>query len=257
MSDTLTIVKIGGQVIESAAMLPALLSAFAALPAPRILIHGGGKKASDMSRSLGIEPQMIDGRRVTDAATLDVVTMVYAGLINKQVVARLQALGVNAIGLSGADADLVRAKRRASGPIDYGFAGDVTSVNTPFLYNCLSQQMSPVICPITHDGTGQLLNTNADSIASAVAVAMAQHFRVRLLFGFEKPGVLLVPDDERTVIPHIDRAHYSKLCAEGVITAGMLPKLDNAFRAIEQGVMEVVLGDQHSLFDGRGTVVQP
>jgi acetylglutamate kinase len=255
MSEVLTIVKIGGQVIESAEMLPAFLSSFALLPAPGILIHGGGKRASDMSRALGIEPQMIDGRRVTDAATLDIVTMVYAGLINKQVVARLQALGVDAIGFSGADANLIRAKRRTSGSIDYGFVGDVTSVNSTFLCECLSQQLCPVISPITHDGAGQLLNTNADSIASAVAVAMAKHFRVRLLFGFEKPGVLLIPDDERSVIPRIDRAYYHHLRSEGVITAGMLPKLDNAFNAIEQGVAEVVLGDQYTLFDGRGTVV--
>lgn len=256
MSETLTIVKIGGQVIESPELLPALLSSFASLPAPRILVHGGGRKASDMSRALGIEPKMIDGRRVTDAATLDIVTMVYAGLINKQLVARLQSLGVDAVGFSGADANIIRAKRRTPGPVDYGFVGDVTSVNTSFLRDCLLQQLSPVISPITHDGAGQLLNTNADSIASALAVALAQHFRVRLLFGFEKPGVLLQPDDEHSVIPRIDRAYYLQLRAEGVITAGMLPKLDNAFSAIEQGVAEVVLGDRHTLFDGRGTVVQ-
>lgn len=256
MSEVLTIVKVGGQVIESAEMLPSLLSAFSLLPSPKILIHGGGKKASDFSNTMGIRPQMIAGRRVTDAATLEIVTMVYAGLINKQLVARLQALGVNAIGLSGADANLIRAKQRAPEPIDYGFVGDITAINNTFLSNCLLQQLSPVISPITHDGAGQLLNTNADSIASAVAIAMAQHFRVRLLFGFEKPGVLLVPDDERTVIPHIDRAYYAQLRAAGVITAGMIPKLDNAFSAIEKGVSEVVLGDRHTLFDGRGTVVQ-
>src|SRR5688500_17883234 len=194
------IVKIGGNIIDEEEKLRAFLKTFAAMPARKILVHGGGKLATSVATSLGVKQQMIDGRRITDAATLKVVTMVYAGYINKNIVAQLQGLGCNAIGLSGADGNLIQAHKRISNETNYGFAGDLDAVNTALLQQLLMQQLTPVCCPITHDRQGQLLNTNADTIAQSIAVALAKNFRVTLAYSFEKAGVLLDVDDESTVI---------------------------------------------------------
>jgi acetylglutamate kinase len=255
MKPVLYVIKIGGQVVENAALLGPLLDAFAALPGFKVLVHGGGKRASELSRTLGIEPAMVDGRRITDVSTLDVVTMVYAGLINKNLVAGLQARSVNALGLSGADGNAILARRRAAGAIDYGFVGDVVSVNAALLNELMQGGRCPVCCPITHDGSGQLLNTNADTIASAIAVALTEYYSVRLWYCFEKPGVLLDPDDDGSVIATLTPDVYAEYRAQGIITAGMIPKLDNAFAAIRQGVESVVIANPENVFKGAGTML--
>lgn len=237
------VVKIGGNVIDDAAALERFLTKFAALEGPKMLIHGGGKLATRLSAQLGIETQMIDGRRVTDRATLDVVTMVYAGLVNKQIVARLGALGCKAIGLSGADANVVPAVRRAPKPIDYGYVGDIVTerMNVPFLASLVEQGIVPVFCAITHDEQGSLLNSNADSVASAVAVAASKIQPTSLIFCLEKNGVLTDVDDDLSVIPTITRASFATLRADGTVNKGMLPKIEGAFRAIDGGVHCVVI----------------
>jgi acetylglutamate kinase len=256
----LTILKIGGKLLDDEARLNEALADFSKIEGAKILVHGGGKKSSELSRQLGIEPKMIEGRRITDAATLEVVTMVYAGLLNKSVVARLQSLGCDAIGLSGADGNAISAKKRPVKTIDYGFAGDVESVNKTLVINFLKQNLTPVFCAITHDGQGQLLNTNADTIATTLAVALAQDFAVTLKFCFEKNGVLLDPADENSVIEKLRPADYARYKSEGTISEGMVPKLDNAFAAIDAGVAEVVIccrgGIAPSSFQ-KGTLVTP
>lgn len=237
------VVKIGGNVIDDAAALERFLTKFAALEGPKMLIHGGGKLATRLSAQLGIETQMIDGRRVTDRATLDVVTMVYAGLVNKQIVARLGALGCKAIGLSGADANIIPAVRRAPKPIDYGYVGDIVTerMNVPFLASLVEQGIVPVFCAITHDEQGSLLNSNADSVASAVAVAASKIQPTNLIFCLEKNGVLTDVDDDLSVIPTITRESFATLRADGTVNKGMLPKIEGAFRAIDGGVHCVVI----------------
>lgn len=237
------VVKIGGNVIDDAAALERFLTKFAALEGPKMLIHGGGKLATRLSAQLGIETQMIDGRRVTDRATLDVVTMVYAGLVNKQIVARLGALGCKAIGLSGADANIIPAVRRAPKPIDYGYVGDIVTerMNVPFLASLVEQGIVPVFCAITHDEQGSLLNSNADSVASAVAVAASKIQPTNLIFCLEKNGVLTDVDDDLSVIPTITRDSFATLRADGTVNKGMLPKIEGAFRAIDGGVHCVVI----------------
>lgn len=249
----LTILKIGGKLLDDEALLGSVLSAFAKIEGAKILVHGGGKKGSEISRRLGIEPQMVEGRRITDAATLEVVTMVYAGLLNKTVVAKLQALGCNAIGLSGADGNAILAKKRGAGAIDYGFAGDIESVNTQMLISLLGGNMTPVFSPITHDGHGQLLNTNADTIARMLAVSLAQNFEVTLKFCFEKNGVLLDPSDDASVLPLLDFEAYERHKTAGVISEGMLPKLDNAFAAKNGGVREVWVCGINGVLEQYGT----
>jgi acetylglutamate kinase len=237
----LKIIKIGGNVIDHEEKLQAFLADFAGLPGLKVLVHGGGKVASDLSRTLGIEPQMVEGRRITDEATLRVVTMVYAGLINKNIVARLQAHGTNALGLTGADANIIPATKRQVGSIDYGFAGDINpdQLTGDTLARFLEQGLTPVVAPITHDQQGHLLNTNADTIASSLAVALSGHFSVQLVYCFEKAGVLLNVNDDASLIPHLTHPEYQRLKEEGVIAAGMIPKLDNAYAAIEAGVTAV------------------
>lgn len=235
----LTMLKIGGKLLDDDTQLGSALAAFASIKGPKILVHGGGKKGSEISRRLGIEPQLVEGRRITDAATLEVVTMVYAGLLNKMVVAKLQALGCNAIGLSGADGDAILAKKRGAGAMDYGFAGDVETVNNSLIISFLENNLTPVFSPITHDGRGQLLNTNADTIARMLAVSLAQNFEVALKFCFEKNGVLLDPTDDGSVLPSLDAEAYERYKAAGLISEGMIPKLDNAFAAKNGGVKEV------------------
>ncbi|TGE25850.1 acetylglutamate kinase [Hymenobacter aquaticus] len=243
MREVLKIFKIGGGIIDDAAQLNQFLAALAQVPGRKVLVHGGGKGASQMLQDLGIAPQMVQGRRITDAATLDVVTMFYAGKTNKQVVAGLQARGVNALGLSGADGNVIRATKRPVREIDYGFVGDLDehSINADLLQQLLDAGLMPVFCAITHDGQGQLLNTNADTIASSLARALASFYEVELHFCFEKDGVLADINDETSIIPQITPGQYQELKTSGVIAAGMVPKLDNAFAALDAGVERVVI----------------
>jgi acetylglutamate kinase len=240
----LFVIKVGGNVIDNPELLQSFLSNFAAIPGKKILIHGGGKIATRIGDQLGIESKYVNGRRITDAATIDVVTMVYGGLVNKQVVAKLQANGCNAIGLTGADANIMPAVKRPVKEVDFGFVGDVDTakVNGAALKALLEAGMTPVFAPLTHDGQGQMLNTNADTIASSLAVALSSFYNVRLIYCFEKKGVLHTPTDDTTVITLIDRHIYKDLMEDGVLTDGILPKLDNAFAAIESGVKEVLIG---------------
>jgi acetylglutamate kinase len=243
---TLHIIKIGGNVLDNPARLQRFLIDFAQLPGPKLLIHGGGKIASTIGLQLGIEPQYVEGRRLTDAETLKLVTMVYAGLINKNVVAQLQALGCNAIGMTGADANAIPATKRPVKTIDYGFVGDVAgpeTINAAAIKALLQAGLTPVFAPLTHDGQGSLLNTNADTIASVLATALAPHYEVKLVYCFEKKGVLANAEDDDSVIPNINKQKYAELKASGVVSDGMIPKLDNAFAALEQGVKAVVIGE--------------
>lgn len=239
-----SVIKIGGNVIDDEASLQLFVKNYAAIPGNKILVHGGGKLATRLAETLNIPTQMINGRRVTDAASLQVVTMVYAGEINKRIVAALQANGCNALGLSGADGNLIKAEKRVVTETDYGFVGDLNeqSINSHFLVQLLEMGCAPVIAPITHNGAAQLLNTNADTIASALAVALAKHCATDLIFCFEKNGVLQNPEDETSVIRNIDPAVYAALKTQQVVSAGMIPKLDNAFSAIAKGVKKVIIG---------------
>jgi acetylglutamate kinase len=243
MSEVLKIFKIGGGIIDDTAQLSFFLNELAQVAGKKIVVHGGGKGANELLTTLGMLPNMINGRRITDAATLDVVTMFYAGKTNKQIVALLQQAGVNALGLSGADGNVIQATKRPVGEIDYGFVGDLheQSVNTELLQLLLGGNLTPVFCAITHDGQGQLLNTNADTIASTLARALASRYQVELHFCFEKDGVLADVDNPQSVIPQITPTLYTQLKADGVIAAGMLPKLDNAFAALAAGVATVVI----------------
>ncbi|MDE6703240.1 MAG: acetylglutamate kinase, partial [Muribaculaceae bacterium] len=236
MSSEIKVIKIGGNVIDNPEALQAFVKDFATIPGRKILIHGGGKEATRLSGRLGIETQMIDGRRVTDRATLDVVTMVYAGMINKRIVAMLQAEGCDAIGLSGADGNVIRACRRPAVPVDYGFVGDIHAdgVNHRFISMLLDNGLTPVFCAINHDGCGELLNCNADSVASAVAVACSRIGLTSLTFCFEKGGVLADINDDNSAIRSISSENYSTLKSDGTISGGMLPKVDNAFKAISE-----------------------
>lgn len=242
MSEKLYIVKIGGHIIDDEPKLSSFLTEFAGIPGKKILVHGGGKLATRVAEQLGILQHVIDGRRITDAETLRVITMVYAGYINKNIVAGLQALQCNAIGLTGADADVVLAHRRTDAAIDYGFVGDVDSINADFLNSVLAMDLCPVIAPLTHDRKGQLLNTNADTIARELARGLSALFEVVLIFSFEKNGVLLDAADDTTVISKINPGYYQELRNSGKIFAGMIPKLDNAFAALDSGVSKVIIG---------------
>jgi len=241
--DKLSVVKIGGNVIENRGALAAFLNDFAALEGSKIIVHGGGKEATLMAQQLGIPVQMIDGRRVTDAATLDLITMVYGGKINKTIVAQLQALGCNALGFNGADGNSITALKRSPQPVDFGFVGDVSKVETALLKVLFQQGITPVFCAITHDGAGQLLNTNADTVAASLAKALATDFEVQLMYCFEKKGVLENVEDNASVLPKINAELYEKLKQENKIHSGMLPKLHNCFDALQQGVKHVFIGD--------------
>lgn len=253
----LYVIKIGGNVIDNSENLYRFLKDFTALPGKKILVHGGGKVATELSETLGIEPKLVDGRRITDIETLRVVTMVYGGLINKNMVAQLQRFGTNAIGLTGADGDFIRAKKRPVKTIDYGFVGDLDekSINPQNLAGLMEAGFTPVFCALTHDGEGQLLNTNADTIASALAVAMATLYPATLIYCFEKKGVLKDINDEDSLIREINPAHYEELKRQQVIQSGMLPKLDNAFNAIACGVKKVIVGHAGDL--GNLTIEAP
>lgn len=255
------VVKIGGNVIDNPTALKAFLEDFIRMPQPKVLVHGGGKEATRISSALGIETKMIEGRRVTDAETLDVVTMVYAGLINKRIVAALQQLGENAIGLSGADGALMPASRRPASPIDYGFVGDLDSddISLDTINTLLDGGMTPVVCAIAlnkEPQTGALLNCNADSVAQAIAIACSRIAPTTLYYCFEKPGVLLDIDDPDSVIPEIDRSTFETLKADKKVHSGMLPKISNALTAVEAGLDSVIIKSSEALLQGGGTIIK-
>jgi len=257
----LYIIKIGGNVLDDDQALKHFLNDFATIQAPKILIHGGGKIATKIGERLGIESKYVKGRRITDEQTLELVTMVYGGLVNKQIVAHLQTLHCNAMGVTGADGNLIKAKKRPVGEVDFGFVGDITSesVNSTLLYFLLKQNVIPVFAPLTH-GDGVMLNTNADTIASVLAISLSKHFDVRLILCFEKPGVLRDVNDPASVIRQLNQATYEKLLAEGSFHDGILPKLENAFAAIHSGVKEVLIGEHTHLlvntgYDTIGTLI--
>lgn len=251
----LTIVKVGGKVVEEPTSLHALLDDFSKLAGHKMLVHGGGRSATRLSEQLGIKARMHEGRRITDQATLEVVTMVYAGLVNKNIVAALQAMNINALGFSGADLNLIRATKRPVTTIDYGFVGDVTGVQTDVAASLIAQGVVPVVSPITHDGKGQLLNTNADTIAAELAMAMASDFEVHVVYCFEKPGVLLDADDDHSVIDTLDYSQFKEHQLSSVISEGMIPKLDNGFNALKNGVKAVRITNTQGLINNKGTLL--
>ncbi len=249
--EKLTIVKVGGAVVEDSDQLSALIKNFSAIEGKKLLVHGGGRRATATAKALGIETHMVGGRRITDAEMLNVVTMVYGGLVNKNIVAQLGANGVCALGLTGADMDVIRSHKRplkkvrlddgTEQMVDFGFVGDVDRADGDRLAQLLNAGITPVVAPLTHDGQGNILNTNADTMASTVAKALAQHFDVTLIFSFEKQGVLSNPDDDNSVIPTITRADYERYVADGTISGGMMPKVENALEAVESGVKRVII----------------
>ena len=255
--DKLTIIKVGGKIVEEEETLYALLDRFASLPGHKMLVHGGGRSATRLATQLGIESRMVEGRRITDAETLRVVTMVYGGLVNKNIVAGLQARGVNALGLTGADMNAILSVKRPVKEVDYGFVGDVKQVNAELLADLIAKGIVPVMAPLTHDGAGHLLNTNADTIAGETAKALSRHFEVTLVFCFEKRGVLRDEHDDDSVIPTIDRTLFAQLTAEGIIQGGMIPKVENSLQAVEAGVSQVIITQADALGQpGEGTVVR-
>lgn len=257
MKSKINVVKVGGAVVEDDASLSALLDRVAALAEPTVLVHGGGRSATALARKLGIEPVMIDGRRVTDSDMLDVVTMVYGGLVNKKIVASLQSRGVNAVGLTGADMNLIVSDMRPKHPIDFGYVGDVRQVNADALDLLIANGFFPVVAPLTHDGHGNILNTNADTIASSVACGLADKHDVTLVYCFEMDGVLADANDISSVISEITPDSYQQLKNDGIVSGGMIPKLDNAFSALAKGVSRVVITKATALGDStKGTTIK-
>lgn len=255
--EKITIVKVGGAVVEDEAQLTQLLKDFAAIEGKKVLVHGGGRRATKVAAALGIESKMVNGRRITDADMLEVVTMVYGGLVNKNLVARLQAAGVNALGLTGADIDVIRShKRPIKDGIDFGFVGDVEKANGQMLHTLIIAGITPVMAPLTHDGQGHILNTNADTIAGETAKALAPYYDVTLIYSFEKKGVLSNPDDDNSVISEITREDFERYKADGTVAGGMIPKLDNAFDAIDAGVKRVIITLATAIDGQHGTVIR-
>ena len=247
--------------VEDELQLSQLLRDFSAIPGRKVLVHGGGRKATKMAERLGIETKMVNGRRITDEAMLEVVTMVYGGLVNKNLVARLQANGVNAIGLTGADGNVIRSHKRPikvvdGSPVDYGFVGDVDAADGAMLARLIEAGITPVMAPLTHDAQGHILNTNADTIASETAKALAPYYDVTLIFSFEKKGVLADPNDDESVIPVITRTLFNKYKADGTISGGMLPKIENALSAIEAGVSRVIITLATAIDGQHGTMIR-
>ncbi len=255
--EKIAIVKVGGAVVEDEAQLTQLLKDFAAIEGKKVLVHGGGRRATKVAAALGIESKMVNGRRITDADMLEVVTMVYGGLVNKNLVARLQAAGVNALGLTGADIDVIRShKRPIKDGIDFGFVGDVEKANGQMLHTLINAGITPVMAPLTHDGQGHILNTNADTIAGETAKALAPYYDVTLIYSFEKKGVLSNPDDDNSVISEITREDFERYKADGTVAGGMIPKLDNAFDAIDAGVKRVIITLATAIDGQHGTVIR-
>ena len=253
--EKLVLIKVGGKIVEEENTLRQLLKDFAAIEGHKVLVHGGGRSATKLAAELGVETKMVNGRRITDADMLRIVTMVYGGLVNKNIVAKLQALGVNALGLTGADMNLIRSEKRPVKEVDYGYVGDVKEVNAELLAGLIKQGIVPILVPLTHDKEGHLLNTNADTIAGEAAKALAKYFEVTLMFCFEKKGVLMDENDDESVIPEIDREAFKKYVDEGIIQGGMIPKLENAFQAIDAGVKRVVITQASEINNGTGTIV--
>lgn len=254
--DKLTVIKVGGKIVEEHDTLQQLLDDFAKIGGYKVLTHGGGRSATRLATRLGIESRMVNGRRITDAETLQVVTMVYGGLVNKNIVAGLQARGVNALGLTGADMDVIRSVRRPVQEVDYGFVGDVRQVNVDLLADLIYKGVVPVMAPLTHDGQGSLLNTNADTIASETAKALARRFDVTLVYCFEKPGVLRDENDDSSLIPEITPELFDRLVADGTVQGGMIPKLENSFDALKAGVSEVVITQASAIGRQTGTRIR-
>lgn len=255
--EKVTIVKVGGAVVENNEQLAQLLTDFAAIPGKKVLVHGGGRRATKVAAALGIESKMVNGRRITDAQMLEVVTMVYGGLVNKNLVAKLQAKGVNALGLTGADMDVIHShKRPVKDGVDFGYVGDVERANGKMLQTLIQEGITPVMAPLTHDGNGNILNTNADTIASETAKALAPYYDVTLIYSFEKKGVLSNPDDDNSVIPVITRADFEKYQADGTIGGGMIPKIENALAAVDAGVKEVIITLATAIDGKQGTVIK-
>lgn len=254
--EKLTVVKVGGAVVEEEEQLARLLNDFAAIEGNKVLVHGGGRRATKVAASLGIESKMVNGRRITDRDMLEVVTMVYGGLVNKNVVARLQANGVNALGLTGADMDVLRSRKRPiKDGIDFGYVGDVERADGKALQTLIGAGIVPVMAPLTHDGSGNILNTNADTIAGETAKALAPFYDVTLIYSFEKKGVLANPDDDDSVIPTITPADFERYKADGTVAGGMIPKLENAFAAIDAGVGRVIITLASAIDGKHGTVI--
>lgn len=255
--EKVTIVKVGGAVVEDNEQLAQLLTDFAAIPGKKVLVHGGGRRATKVAAALGIESKMVNGRRITDARMLEVVTMVYGGLVNKNLVAKLQAKGVNALGLTGADMDVIHShKRPVKDGVDFGYVGDVECANGKMLQTLIQEGITPVMAPLTHDGNGNILNTNADTIASETAKALAPYYDVTLIYSFEKKGVLSNPDDDNSVIPVITRSDFEKYQADGTIGGGMIPKIENALAAVDAGVKEVIITLATAIDGKQGTVIK-
>ncbi len=256
MKEKLTLIKVGGKIVEEDSGLKRLLDDFAAIDGFKVLVHGGGRSATKIASALGIESKMVDGRRITDLETLKVVTMVYGGLVNKNIVAGLQARGVNALGLTGADMNVIRSVKRPVKDVDYGFVGDVEQVDAAFLSDLIYKGIVPVLAPLTHDGRGNMLNTNADTIAGETAKALAARFDVTLVYCFEKKGVLRNENDDDSVIPRITRAEFEAYVADGIIQGGMIPKLENSFSAIDAGVSKVIITLASAIDGKQGTVIE-
>ena len=256
MREKLTVIKVGGKIVEEEATLRQLLNDFAAIEGHKVLVHGGGRSATKIAAQLGIESKMVNGRRITDVETLKVVTMVYGGLVNKSIVAGLQARGVNALGLTGADMNVIRSVKRPVKDVDYGFVGDVEKVDATLLSDLIHKGVVPVMAPLTHDGQGNMLNTNADTIAGETAKALSALFDVTLVYCFEKKGVLRDENDDDSVIPQITRAEFEQYVADGVIQGGMIPKLENSFEAINAGVSEVIITLASAINENGGTKIK-
>lgn len=255
--EKVTIVKVGGAIVEDNEQLAQLLTDFAAIPGKKVLVHGGGRRATKVAAALGIESKMVNGRRITDAQMLEVVTMVYGGLVNKNLVAKLQAKGVNALGLTGADMDVIHShKRPVKDGVDFGYVGDVERANGKMLQTLIQEGITPVMAPLTHDGNGNILNTNADTIASETAKTLAPYYDVTLIYSFEKKGVLSNPDDDNSVIPVITRSDFEKYQADGTIGGGMIPKIENALAAVDAGVKEVIITLATAIDGKQGTVIK-
>lgn len=255
--EKVTILKVGGAIVEDNEQLAQLLTDFAAIPGKKVLVHGGGRRATKVAAALGIESKMVNGRRITDAQMLEVVTMVYGGLVNKNLVAKLQAKGVNALGLTGADMDVIHShKRPVKDGVDFGYVGDVERANGKMLQTLIQEGITPVMAPLTHDGNGNILNTNADTIASETAKALAPYYDVTLIYSFEKKGVLSNPDDDNSVIPVITRSDFEKYQADGTIGGGMIPKIENALAAVDAGVKEVIITLATAIDGKQGTVIK-
>ena len=253
--NALTIVKVGGKIVEEPQSLKQLLIDFSKIEGNKVLVHGGGRSATAIAAKLGIESTMVNGRRVTDEETLKVVTMVYGGLVNKQIVAGLQAVGVNALGLTGADLNYMQSEKRPVNEVDYGFVGDVKAVNAGILAELIAKGVVPVLAPLTHDMCGNMLNTNADTIAAEAAKALTQYFDVTLMYSFEKKGVLMNESDEESIIPELTPDLFKQYVASGIISAGMIPKLENAFEAIKAGVKQVIITRADLIHTSGGTKI--